>query len=84
MFPFDFPHFVDMSLLERYMDHCHLYQPTTSQDGHKSYDVRVITKLLKNYRSHPHILELPNRLFYDNELESCADKMDREKLCKYS
>jgi len=64
------------------MDDCHLYQPQTNQQGHKSYDVKVITKLLKNYRSHPDILALPNQMFYDNELETCAEKIDREKLCK--
>lgn len=29
---------------------------------------------VKNYRSHPHILSVPNELFYENKLESCAAK----------
>ncbi|XP_066587433.1 probable RNA helicase armi [Prorops nasuta] len=33
------------------------------------YDPRLVTKLLINYRSLPEILELPNKLFYDSELE---------------
>ena len=37
------------------------------------YDPLVITKLLDNYRSHPKLLELPNRLFYDGELRAKAD-----------
>jgi RNA helicase armi len=37
--------------------------------GFKSgYDPRLITKLLINYRSLPDLLDLPNRLFYENEL----------------
>ena len=37
------------------------------------YDHRVITKLVRNYRSHPDILSLPNRLFYQGHLRACAD-----------
>ncbi len=39
---------------------------------------RVITKLLKNFRSHADLLSLPSRLFYDNELQAC--KKDRGGL----
>lgn len=37
------------------------------------YDSNYITKLVNNYRSHPAILATPNDLFYDNEMECCAD-----------
>ena len=47
------------------------------------YDNRVLTKLLRNYRSHPAILKLPNRMFYDNELEVHADELERESLCNW-
>ena len=30
-------------------------------------------KLIKNWRSHPAILEFPNQQFYDGELEVCGD-----------
>lgn len=73
---------LDISLLERYMESCDLYLPTDQEDHHKTYDVHVITKLLKNYRSHPAILKLPNEIFYDGELMPCAGT-DREKLCKW-
>ncbi|XP_045165133.2 putative helicase MOV-10 [Mercenaria mercenaria] len=73
---------LDISLLERYMESCDLYLPSGDEGGHKSYDVRVITKLLNNYRSHPAILKLPNEIFYDNELVPCAG-IDREKLCRW-
>jgi helicase MOV-10 len=32
------------------------------------YDATVLTKLTINHRSHPTLLEVPNKLFYDNEL----------------
>jgi L-asparaginase/Glu-tRNA(Gln) amidotransferase subunit D len=35
-----------------------------TQEVNGQYDSRYITKLRKNYRSHPKILELPNKLFY--------------------
>lgn len=57
------------------------YQRRPKEQCH--YDPRLITKLVDNYRSHPAILELPNRLFYDGELKVCADKLIRECLCKW-
>jgi len=33
------------------------------------YDPRLVTKLVINYRSLPEILNLPNSLFYDSELQ---------------
>lgn len=33
-----------------------------------------ITKLIKNYRTHPAIVNVPNELFYENELETVAKK----------
>lgn len=65
----------DKSLLERYM----IDQPVY----YKPYDERIITKLLNNYRSHPAILELPNRLFYDGELNVFADPLMRESFCDW-
>lgn len=52
------------------------------RDPARGYDTRYISKLLYNYRSHPSILEVPNKLFYENELQAMADKMDRESLLK--
>lgn len=67
--------FLDKSLLERYMIDQEVYA--------KPYDERIITKLLNNYRSHPDILYLPNKLFYDDELVVMADQMMRESLCDW-
>lgn len=36
-------------------------------------DENYVTKLLRNYRSHPAILELPSKTFYKGELISCKD-----------
>lgn len=32
-----------------------------------------VVKLIKNWRSHPAILQFPNERFYNGELESCGD-----------
>lgn len=34
-------------------------------------------------RSHPTILDVPNRLYYDGELQACADVVDRERFCRW-
>jgi len=36
------------------------------------YDKRMITKLVQNYRSHPKILDIPNKAFYDGDLQAKA------------
>ena len=56
-----------------------------SDDGtSNAYDSRVVVKLVRNYRSHPDILHLPNNMFYNGELVPCADQLVRESLCKWS
>jgi helicase MOV-10 len=59
------------SILERLMDtnpsEEYAHSPATfPQTG--GYNPAYVTKLLHCYRSHQRIIELPNRLFYDNEL----------------
>ncbi|CAM9319414.1 unnamed protein product [Chrysoparadoxa australica] len=44
---------------------------------------RCITKLLCNYRSHPSLLELPSRMFYDSGLVASADREVTESLCEW-
>lgn len=41
-----------------------------SQSG--TFNAAYITQLVKNYRSHPQILCIPNELFYENKLEPIA------------
>ncbi|XP_058797499.1 probable RNA helicase armi [Phymastichus coffea] len=43
------------------------------------YDPRLVTKLLMNYRSLPDLLELPNKLFYENELIPQIHESDSEE-----
>lgn len=64
-----------LSLLERLMNQNPLYQKTEDL-GH--FNNCFVTKLLRNYRSHPAILEIPNQLFYENELQVFADQWERD------
>ncbi|KAI5628491.1 putative helicase mov-10-B.1, partial [Silurus asotus] len=70
-----------LSLLERLMTQNSLYQK--NQDGHQGYDSCYVTKLLRNYRSHPAVLKIPNELFYENELQVYANQMEREAFCQW-
>ncbi|XP_033181897.1 putative helicase mov-10-B.2 isoform X2 [Anabas testudineus] len=78
--PFALQSGLGLSLLERLMKHNQLYQKSTDS-GH--FDTRFVTKLLRNYRSHPAILKIPNELFYENELQVFADQWDRESYCNW-
>ncbi|XP_006149666.2 helicase MOV-10 [Tupaia chinensis] len=71
-------HGLGFSLLERLLTHNNLYKK-----GPEGYDPKYITKLLRNYRSHPTILDVPNRLYYERELQACADVVDRERFCRW-
>ena len=53
----------DKSYLERVME-MPMYQPQVNQ-GHNT---QVVTKLLNNYRSNNHILQVPDEMFYKSEL----------------
>lgn len=55
------------SLIERLMD---TKGYDCSEDG---YNNNYIVMLLENYRSHPALLTLPSKLFYNNMLVPCAD-----------
>uniref|UniRef100_H3AI81 RNA helicase n=1 Tax=Latimeria chalumnae TaxID=7897 RepID=H3AI81_LATCH len=43
----------------------------------------LVTKLVKNYRSHAVLLNLPSELFYDKELKVCGDESVVNALCKW-
>ena len=60
---------LDVSLLERLMG-MDLYSPSTTSGA---YNNKYITKLVNNFRSHPAILSLPSRLYYNNDLVAAAD-----------
>jgi len=56
---------------------------TYQRDANGIYPEALITKLVRNYRSHPAILKLPNEMFYDNDLQSCGDRMMTHSLAKW-
>ncbi|XP_078384845.1 putative helicase MOV-10 [Oculina patagonica] len=60
---------LETSLLERLMTSCDTY---SRDPANGSYNSDLLTKLVNNYRSHKNIIEIPNELFYDNELNECA------------
>ncbi|KAM8830509.1 putative helicase mov-10-B.1 isoform 1-T1 [Synchiropus picturatus] len=76
--PFAVKYGLGVSFLERIMTDFPQYQ---KKDG--VFSNRFVTKLLKNYRSHPAILKVPNELFYDGELEVCADEIIRNSYCQW-
>ncbi|XP_058086867.1 probable RNA helicase SDE3 [Magnolia sinica] len=45
-------------------------------------DENYVTKLVRNYRCHPAILELPSKLFYKGELIACKEERD-SSLCEW-
>uniref|UniRef100_A0A7N8WR99 RNA helicase n=1 Tax=Mastacembelus armatus TaxID=205130 RepID=A0A7N8WR99_9TELE len=76
--PFALRYGMGVSLLERMMNNFSLYQKNNGV-----FDNRFVTKLLRNYRSHPAILKVPNELFYDGELQVCADEILRNSYCRW-
>ncbi|GLV35616.1 armitage [Carabus blaptoides fortunei] len=60
------------SMLERLMENCDVYKKN-NETG--KYNPTMVTKLLKNFRSHPDILKIPDRMFYDNELIPIGNEM---------
>lgn len=58
------------SFMERLFEKS-LYKRNSVTD---QYNSKYITQLVKNYRSHPAILAIPNQLFYDNKLKPTASK----------
>ncbi|XP_069798041.1 putative helicase MOV-10 isoform X2 [Narcine bancroftii] len=78
--PIAIKHGLELSLLERLMNRNALYQKD-SVNG--LYNQDFVTKLLRNYRSHPEILKIPNELFYENELQNHADVYITNSYCQW-
>ena len=70
-------HGLATSLLERLMA-----SPLYSR-GPLGYDGRAITKLIKCFRSHPALVSLPARLYYEDELVSMADPSVVDRLLHF-
>ncbi|KAM7272273.1 hypothetical protein ACFE04_026936 [Oxalis oulophora] len=46
-------------------------------------DSRFVVKLVRNYRSHPVILDLPSKLFYKGELLACKEDLSSARYEKF-
>ena len=64
---------LSISYMERLTERS-VYKRREDADG-GLYPKQLLTKLVRNYRTHPDILKLPNEMFYHNDLVSCAEKM---------
>lgn len=69
---------VDVSYMERLMG-----RDVYSRKPDGKYPEKLLTKLVRNYRSHPAILMLPNKIFYDGDLKCCGNKMVTHSLEKW-
>uniref|UniRef100_A0A8D0G8M2 RNA helicase Mov10l1 n=1 Tax=Sphenodon punctatus TaxID=8508 RepID=A0A8D0G8M2_SPHPU len=64
---------LNVSMLERLMSRSLYLRDENAFGACGSYNPLLVTKLVKNYRSHSTLLALSSKLFYHNELEVCAD-----------
>uniref|UniRef100_A0A4X1UP61 RNA helicase Mov10l1 n=2 Tax=Sus scrofa TaxID=9823 RepID=A0A4X1UP61_PIG len=64
---------LNVSMLERLMARPAYLRDEDAFGACGAYNPLLVTKLVKNYRSHSALLALPSRLFYHRELEVCAD-----------
>ncbi|XP_026724105.1 RNA helicase Mov10l1 isoform X2 [Athene cunicularia] len=64
---------LNMSLMERLTSREIYLRDEDAFGACGAYNPLLITKLVKNYRSHSALLALPSKLFYHKELEVCAD-----------
>lgn len=65
-----------MSLLERLIT-MPPYQQSDQANMH------MMTKLLRNFRSHPDILKVPNEMFYGSKLQASANEMISHSLLRW-
>lgn len=65
---------LQLSMLERLMERQPYQRDEKKFSDHGNFDPLLVTKLVKNYRSHPSILKVYSTLFYHNELEPLANK----------
>ncbi|CAH0563853.1 unnamed protein product [Brassicogethes aeneus] len=66
-----------VSLIERLIDSCELYQPEKENwdDVNYDYNEKYITLLEMNYRSHQAILKAPNEFFYNDKLIAAEENV---------
>ena len=69
------------SMLERLANRPLYLRDEIKYGEHGGYDPRVLTKLVRNYRSHEDILSIPSKLFYESELIACAGDNIKNRFC---
>ncbi|XP_075064987.1 RNA helicase Mov10l1 isoform X2 [Mixophyes fleayi] len=74
---------LNISLLERLMALPIYLRDEETYGACGNYNPLLITKLMKNYRSHATLLHLPSKLFYHKELEVCADPAVVNRLLRW-
>jgi helicase MOV-10 len=57
--------------------------PAYCLDDNDAYPPQLVALLVRNYRSHPAILKLPNEMFYENKLIACGDRMMTHSMTKW-
>ena len=57
--------------------------PEYQRSESSGYNERFITKLVRNYRSHEAIINVPRKLFYDGELTACGDRMILDSMLEW-
>jgi len=73
---------MSVSYLERLMGR-DLYGRSGADGSPTAYPPDLLTKLVRNYRTHPTILKLPNAMFYNNELDCCGDVFSTHSYAKW-
>lgn len=68
-------------LLQNYRCGCRGYCRPLIKRNHRLYLSDLFVLCI--FRSHPAILKIPNELYYDGELQACADKMLRDSYCRW-
>ncbi|KAG7358960.1 DNA/RNA helicase, superfamily II, SNF2 family protein [Nitzschia inconspicua] len=73
-----------MSYMERLVKTSPAYLSGNGEsDMDSSYSPDLVTMLVRNYRSHPAILKLPNEMFYNNKLLACGDRLTTHSMARW-
>jgi superfamily I DNA and/or RNA helicase len=69
---------LDVSYMERIAN-----RQVYTKDSSNQLSILLITKLIRNYRSHPSILKLPNEMFYGGELIAAGDPLKTHEMTRW-
>jgi helicase MOV-10 len=73
-----------VSYMERLLKTSPAYRISDSQEDQDIlYPPELVTMLVRNYRSHPAILKLPNEMFYNDKLIACGDRLTTHSMAKW-